>query len=264
MTIIPCFLLYVHSYFSSHLNEKQSLYARITYMDQFQQIEKEKFYLHNILLDYFRIVTNRFDEEELVIHLSYNDIAYHPTSIDGRISSIENGNFSVATLKPTTNVVQCIHGTLRSYRHGFYVIRTEKFMALIGSRRMPSILAEIEDLRVYSDPIEIPAELLRNIGLASSWQTHHGDYMGLVYEISPFPYKRLNKQETGGIFLFRNLLHFDSRLRCFMSHFGGKKKKSIRKKQTSKVSYKINSLLIFLQHDHIRESTKRMIIITTI
>lgn len=67
-------------------------------------------------------------------------------------------------------------------------------MALIGRSSMPPVLAQVEDLCADADPIEISAQFLGYVGLATSRQTNHGDHMRLVHEVRPFTYKGKKKK----------------------------------------------------------------------
>jgi len=79
---------------------------------------------------------------------------------------------------------------LRAYRHGLYIVGTEKLMALISRSSVSPVLAQIEDLRADTDPIEIATQFLGYIGLATSRQTDHRNHMRLIHEICTFTYKK--------------------------------------------------------------------------
>ena len=56
-------------------------------------------------------------------------------------------------------------------------------MALVSRGRVSPVLAQIVHLRADADPVEVAAELLRDVGLAPRGQTNHRDHMGLVDEV---------------------------------------------------------------------------------
>lgn len=147
-------------------------------------------YFHNVLLDDLRIVAYRLNEEELEAHFTDNDVAYELASFDRGVGGVENGHFTIAALQPLANIVQSVLRALRPYRHGLYVIGTEKVVALIGRGGVSPVFSQIEDFRADADPVEVSAQFLGYVGLATSWQTDHRDHMRLVHEICTFTCKK--------------------------------------------------------------------------
>ena len=144
-------------------------------------------YLHDILLDDFRIVANRFDEEQLKSHFLNNDIMNHYSSVDRGISSVEYRDFAIAALEPLAYIVQRIHRTLRSDRHCLNIVGSKEIVTLVRSSRVPSVLTEIEHFRVYTNPVEITTQFLRYVRFTPSGETDHRDHMRLVDKIRSFP-----------------------------------------------------------------------------
>lgn len=115
---------------------------------------------------------------------------YEPASFDRGVGGVEDGHFAIASLQPPADVVQSILGALRPDRHGLYVIGTEKLVALIGRGGVSSVLAQVEDLGADADPVEVSAQFLGYVSLATSRQTHHRDHVRLVHEIRTFTCKK--------------------------------------------------------------------------
>lgn len=59
-------------------------------------------------------------------------------------------------------------------------------MALIGRGGVSPVFPKIEDFCADANPVEVSAQFLGNVGLATSWQTDHRDHMRLVHEICTF------------------------------------------------------------------------------
>lgn len=63
-------------------------------------------------------------------------------------------------------------------------------MALIGRSGVSSVFAQVEDFRADANPVEVSAQFLGYVSLATSRQTDHRDHVGLVHEIRTFTYEK--------------------------------------------------------------------------
>lgn len=146
--------------------------------------------LHDILLDDLGIVADRLDEEELEAHFLDDDVHDELAPLDRGIGRVEDGHLAVARLQPLAGVVERVHGALGPDGHGLHVVGTKEVVALVGRGRVSPVLAEIVDLRADADPVQVAAELLRDVGLAAGRQAHHRYHVRLVHEVGSFAWNR--------------------------------------------------------------------------